>query len=423
MTDREIGIETFVSNADDRIDGEIKRLPADFRVRELSRVKYGDEGKYLIIEVTKENWDTHHLIREISRSLHISQKRIDCAGTKDKRALTTQKLSIFGVDEAGLDRIRLPRVETKPLGYADKPISLGDLYGNEFEIVIRNIDVSHVEDRISRICDELKHKGVPNFFGSQRFGTRRPVTHLVGEKLIKEDFEGAAMVYIAKPFPAESEEARVARSYIWETKDLKQGLRKMPGFLRYERAMLHELIRSGDYTRCFKALPFNLLMLFVHAYQSYLFNLILSRRLKMGLPINMAMDGDTVCFANNGFPDVSTIQTVNHRNIGEMNELIKKGKAFVTAPLIGYETVFASGIQGEIEREIIEESGVEPKDFKIGKLRRLSSKGSVRPMTIPFNPYYEVSEDDVNDGKTNVELKFRLPKGSYATSVLREFMG
>ena len=59
------------------------------------------------MDVEKTNWDTHHLVREMSRRLRISQKRFGWAGTKDKRAVTSQRISIMNLDESELDRDQL----------------------------------------------------------------------------------------------------------------------------------------------------------------------------------------------------------------------------------------------------------------------------------------------------------------------------
>jgi len=439
--EKRIGI-WFYSTRTEGIGGVIKTKPSDFFVREITDREEGEEGKYLIAELTKENWDTHSVIREISRRLRVSRNRIGFAGTKDKFAVTTQKISIWGadIDKKDLERVKIADVSLKIIGRSNKAVSLGDLYGNEFEIVIRGIEgrKEEIDEKIGAITTEIENAGgIPNFFGVQRFGISRPITHVVGKHLIKGKIKEAVMSYISDVFPDESEEAKRARLLCkkGELKELKEGLKRMPPFLRYEKAMLNELVKSGresvteaDFLSAFSVLPKNLQKLFVHAYQSYLFNLILSSRMKQNLPFNEALVGDVVCFRSKfGFPDVDKdrVERVTEDKIEGINRLIKRGRAFVTAPLFGYETEFAEGVEGEIERIVLEDEGVDLNDFYIEKIPEISSKGTRRPVLVPVQVKLsneEVSDDDMNPGRVEAKLKFFLPKGSYATVVLREYM-
>lgn len=111
-------------------------------------------------------------------------------------------------------------------------------------------------------------------------------------------------------------------------------------------------------------------------------------------------------------------------NIDGINNLIKKKRAYITAPLIGYDTIMASGIPGEIERYIFNQSNLYTYDFdfkneKNKKIHKYSSKGTRKEIVLFVDPIYEI----INDNKTfTVKMKFELPKGSYATTLLREYM-
>jgi len=232
-------------------------------------------------------------------------------------------MSIRGVSEEQLSHVDLPRVRLEPLGRANKGIGLGDLRGNDFDITVRNIAMqpAECEARLKAVDSGISGAGgVPNFFGYQRFGIVRPITHLVGKKLLKGDVEGAAMDYIALSFPGESEENKKARNMVMETRDFKEGIRLYPLNLRYERTMMHHLIeRPGDYAGAFRSLSPKLLKLFIHAYQSYLFNKLLSRRLLDGLPLNEPVEGDVVCFTDaQGLPDTSKLETVTKKNLPDI---------------------------------------------------------------------------------------------------------
>src|SRR5450759_1966752 len=237
ISDETIGISLYCTKTPG-IGGVIRQEIEDFFVEELTNRIESTNGQYLIAELTKTNWDIHHLVRDLARILRISQSRFGWAGTKDKRAITKQKICIWDLSEAELARVKLKDIELKPIGRSNKKVSLGDLWGNRFIITIRNIDLSPEETRIrvETITKELEI-GAPNFFGVQRFGENRPVTHVVGESLLRGDIKEAALTYIARPFPEENEEIRKARQFVWETGDFKEGLKIYPIHFQYERAM------------------------------------------------------------------------------------------------------------------------------------------------------------------------------------------
>ncbi len=357
--------------------------------------------------------------------MRISQQRFGWAGTKDKRAITKQKISIWDLSEEDLSGVRLKDVELKPIGRSNNKISLGDLWGNRFKITIRDIGLSQEETLlpVKSITQELE-RGAPNFFGVQRFGELRPVTHVVGEAIARGNFRDAALTYIARAFPDEPEEIKKARQFVEDTGDYKEGLKLYPLRLQFERAMMNHLIAyPDDYTGAFKKLSPKLQAMFLHAYQSYIFNIILSRRIASGMSIHEAYDGDIVCFKNEmGLPDTSRLQKVTKDNLDGINNLINRGRAFVTAPLVGYETQFAEGALGEIERAVVRELNVDMEGFKVSGMPELSSRGLRREIILPFKPEFSVEEDETKSGRTKVTLGFSLQKGSYATTVLREYM-
>lgn len=411
--DRALGMEYYISESPG-CGGVIRSTPEDFGVEEIYQEQSYEGGRYLVLEVEKTDWDTHHLIREMSRQLRISQKRFSFAGTKDRRARTSQRISITNLDEAELDRITLPDLKMRVLGRTNRALGLGDLLGNRFRIMIRDLACPDPEAGFSRITEEIARSGgIPNYFGVQRFGDTRPVTHRVGEALVRGRIEEAVFIYLALPFPAESDRTRSARTMLWESRDIPAALKIYPEYLHYELAMLNYLVEHpGDYAGSFSVLAVNLRRLFVHAYQSYLFNLILSRRLAQGLPLDRAVEGDVICFSRGVLPDPGRLQAVTEENLVAVNRLAERGRAFVTLPLIGYETRLGEGRPGEMERYLLREQGVVHESFRA--IGDLGSRGARRTALLRITPQIKV------EGRS-AEMEFFLPKGSYATVLLREY--
>lgn len=421
------GIDVYLSRTPG-IGGVVRSDASDFRVTEVwdpGKSRDAENGKYLIVKLTKKNWDTHHLIRDLSRWFRVSRSRFGWAGTKDTRAVTTQRIGIWDPDraiEAKIPNFGIPNAKLEVIGRSNRKISLGDLCGNRFRIAIRGVDETEeeVRDRVKSVTGELAHAGgIPNFYGMQRFGTIRPITHEVGRRIVSGDFKGAMMTYLAKPFPDDG--SYEMRKRLWDTHDFKVALAEFPDHLRYERAMLNHLVKQPeDYIGAFRVLPKNLLRMFTHAYQSFIFNKILSERIKEAIPLTQATVGDVVCFrGDDGLPDASRTQEVTQADIDGINNLIRKKRAWVTHSLVGYGYEPEGGIEGVVLSDLGIDLPELTRGFEVAEMPELASKGGFRAVAIGVCPVFGVGADDVGVGVT---AEFFLPKGCYATVLLREYM-
>lgn len=416
----DIGIRRYLCDTDGT-GGHLKTEPEDFIVREISDPpREKADGEYAIATVTSRNWETNRLVRMLSRGIGMSRARIGFAGTKDKRAVTTQLMS-FRCPSEDLAKVSLKDVEISGVYRGSRAIQLGDLIGNSFEIAVR--DCTADPARIREIVEEdmriiAAEKGFPNYFGVQRFGVVRPVTHLVGERIVRGDIEGAVRTYICYTTPEEEADVREIRTSLEGTDDWAHAREIMPEKMSFEKVMAQVLAEGGDWKDAISALPSNLQMMLVHAYQSYLFNEMLSERMARGLPLNAPVEGDIVIpLAADGTPQHEAPVLADSRNIDLVSRQVKLGRAFVTAALYGSETILAEGEQGEIERSIAEREGLKPEDFVVPGLSKCSSKGGRRELLCPVK---DLRADFRDDGSYSVS--FSLPKGNYATCLMREFM-
>ncbi len=440
--ERAVGIEHYVSDADG-IGGRLRARPEDFRVREREAVSVeptdADPGSYpdLVFRATLRSWDTNDFASALADRLGISRERVSWAGTKDKHAVTTQLFSVRGVEGDSLPEVNGADVEV--LGRAGRPVLFGDLRGNEFELTVRDVDAPENADRVVEQLHAFCAGGegdapdapdaedgttvcVPNYFGQQRFGAMRPVTHEVGLAVVRDDYEGAVMAYVGSPHENEPEATREARAYVEETRDWQGALDRLPNQLGYERSMVHRLVENGaeeqsDFYEALCAVPTNIQRLFVNAAQSYLFNRMLSERLERGLPFGRPVAGDVVCFTDDhGDPDTDRLQRVDERRVRTVERHCERGRAFVTAPLVGTETELADGEQGDIERAVLDEAGLAPGDFE--RAGEFDSTGTRRAVQVRT----DLTVDRVEGDGDALTVGFALPAGSYATVLMREFL-
>ncbi|TLZ92972.1 MAG: tRNA pseudouridine(13) synthase TruD [Methanobacteriota archaeon] len=418
--ERDVGIVGYLTSTPG-LGGTIKSAPEDFVVEEISSPPaVSPEGRYAIAQVRVRNWETNRLVRAMARALHISRKRIGYAGTKDKHAVTTRLFSFEGVLPEAVRGLQLKDVDILDAFRSDRPLELGDLAGNRFRIVVRDLPVE--PEIAAKTVEETARAlriagGFPSFFGIQRFGSVRPITHVVGRHLVRGEFREAVEAYVANPLEGEDPESYEVRSALRDTGDIQTALRSYPKSYGFEKAILNQLaVEPTDYVGALRSLPFNLLMMFVHGYQSFLFNRILSERMRRRIPIHEPVAGDLVLPADaSGLPDRSRTIDVTCDNLERAAKRCREGKAWVSAILFGSEPEFAGGEPGQIEKTIVASEGLRPEDFIIPEIPRISSKGTRREILAPFRGL------DVQVGEAAFSLSFELTRGSYATCLVREF--
>jgi tRNA pseudouridine13 synthase len=411
--EKEIGIEVYATKTRG-IGGRLRQFPEDFKVEEIltngSTAKIEPDnipritgfGRYLVCVLVKRSMDTFQAVQAVANKLGIDNDRIQIGGIKDANALTAQHVSISRILPEQIGQIETTKLRLYPQEFSNEKIHSNLLFGNQFHITIRALDnvESTITKRIENANNELSTLGgCPNFFGHQRFGTTRPITHLVGKHILLGEWEEAALTFLAKPSVYEHPESKQMRQQLWDTRNFKDALRYFPPRLTYERDMLsHLATRSGDFVGAFHHLPKKLCQLFIQAYQSYLFNRFLSERIRRGL--------------------------LQENPMKYTHKLTVDNREYLALPLIGCQQTVSPGKQGEIEKRILEAEGIRLDDFKIPLMPEISSKGRLRTALTPLRDFKmdESFKDEANPGKRKKSLSFALMKGSYATVLLREFM-
>ena len=358
------------------IGGRLRQRIEDFKVEEVPKpLPEGDD--YTVFWMEKFNWDTNGAIRMLARSLKVSIKRFGIAGTKDKRAVTKQRVSVWNIEPDALEKVRIRDIRLYDFEKSGERINLGDSEGNRFTVIIRDIDLDKEETRkrLEETFSEME-KGILNRFGPQRFGEVRTITHLVGKEMLKSNFEGAVRIYLAKVFEKEPDDAKEARSALdsaWGTKEgYLKALEMFPKRLKYERSMLDYLSKNpNDFAGALRRVSKRLRKMFVNAFQSWIFN-----------------------------------------------QVAEEGEDAVKLP--GYDTELGNSSSDKKIKEILEKEGIRLEDFRMRSMPELACTGSERKvMLVPKDlNIIEIADDDFNEGKRKATISFALPSGAYATVVL-----
>ncbi|AEH06211.1 tRNA pseudouridine(13) synthase TruD [Methanothermococcus okinawensis] len=397
-----------------KIEGCIKKYPEDFIVEEITEngivLEHGKDlkdvfkntknwnGSFIHFTLEKINWNTMDAIRKLAKRTGTKRKNFGFAGTKDKFALTTQRVGCFGVKPEKLEEIKnsIKDIKIRDIQKTNVKLRMGSLWGNKFTIRIRLNDKDNNKnkcdnnsnnkngnnadiEKLNDILKNIKLDYVLNYYGMQRFGTYRPITHIVGKFIYNRDFESAFYTYCGTPIN-EIGKTLEARKLVDEG-DFRGALKIYPNSQYYEKKMIRHYLKTGSYKESFKVLPPQLKSMFVNAYQSYLFNEMINKRYEYGFE---AMEGDVLI---NGIP---------------------------TGVLIGSHSELSGGIQGEIEKEIIDEENLDLKAFKIEDFGNFP--GARRKLIAKVYDFTYNVEDE------GIVLRFKMEKGNYATVVLREFI-
>lgn len=416
--DRAIGIGFYLSDSPG-MPGRLKATPEEFRVREVSSHPPPDPaGGYTVLRVESRGWEQHELADALGRRLGLPRRAIRWSGTKDRRAVSERLFAYRGEPPQG--PVDLPGVVVLDAYRSRDGLVLGHHYANSFEVHVGDLaDPPAALERYRAIATELRDAGgFPNFFGAQRFGEVRPITHEVGRWIVRGELPRAVDAYlIDRPSVGAAGVGDDARAAYATHRDAARALREFPVEYRFERSILERLARGDPPERAIKALPYELRRLFVHAFQAYLFNRYLSARHEAGLPLDRPVAGDNVIrVGRDGTLRGQDVAVVERENLTECTELVARGRAFVAGPLVGRATVLPEGPPRDLLERILAEEQVAPEAFGVPVLPELASEGTWRSLLVPFPPLgIEVDAE-------GVWFRFALPKGCYATVLLREFL-
>lgn len=389
------------------IGGDIKTIPADFFVEEIPLYECSGQGTHTYLFVQKKNMTTQNLIEYFAKHLGIRKMDIGYAGRKDSRAVTRQWISIEHIDPAPLKDLETKNIKILDIRQHSNKLKVGHLQGNRFVIRLRNLSVPTAEAlSISRdIMDILSTKGVPNYFGTQRFGYRGD-SHLLGYAIIKNDPKEFFDTLLGKPEMDPDDEFIKAR-ILYEQGEYEAAMYEWNSAFSDYRRLLRILIdKKGNLLKVFRQYDRRMINLMVSAWQSDLFNRVLAKRMP---DIDKLLEGDMACKHINGacFPVENAAIEQPRCDAFEISP---------TGPLIGGRMTGLTGPAGDTENPLLEQANLTDDDF--GRLKKYGALGGRRPLRFrPENVKIDSGTDEHGD---YLELHFDLPSGCYATILLRE---
>jgi tRNA pseudouridine13 synthase len=357
----------------------LKQLPEDFIVGEIIEIPLEKAGNQTYFWLTKRNWTTENALRVISRKLHTSPRRFKFAGTKDKIAITKQLVSAFKIPRDRLEKLRIKDLSMEIVGFGEAPVSLGTLKGNKFDITIRDIKPEEIT-KLEKNFNKIKKAGFRNYFGEQRFGKGN--THVIGKFILRGKLEPAVKEVICFAGEKERDDVKSAKKFATQHwKDWPSILEGFPTHLHLERDLLMWLARpnnQNDFAGALRVLPKYIRKLYVHAYQSFIWNSALK-----------------------------SLKTI-------------KGNLLVP----GFATKLGKDTFSKAIKKLLEKDDLTLESFKCVRIPEIAVEGEKREAIVkPKHLTISAPEDDeLNAGKKKLKISFELPKGSYATVLLEELL-
>jgi tRNA pseudouridine13 synthase len=383
--DSDIGISLYATKSVGT-GGIIKKSNDDFKVKELLSEKalttISNGNGFSVYILKKNGIDTSHALRDVEKRFGLVLKSL---GLKDANAVTEQYVFSKTISKS-FETIQGKNYSLKRLGFVKKPLSKKDMIGNHFEI--------KVENPLKHISNFNENEKILNFFGYQRFGSKRPITHLVGKAIIQKDYQAALDLLLNYSSHYDTEENNTNRKIIAERTSELSVIDKIPKSMDIEIILLKKLSETKDLKIVIRSIPLHMRRFYIQAYQSYIYNKTLSLAFDYGEELFSAKEGD-VCFDRNYI----------------LGKFQNDPSQMLSIPLVGHSYFKKTRFDFYIQK-ILNEEEVSLNDFFIKDFQEISIEGGFRNAIIQCNNF------EIND---NI-IKFDLSRGSYATIILREIL-
>uniref|UniRef100_A0A8C6WE08 Pseudouridylate synthase 7 homolog n=1 Tax=Neogobius melanostomus TaxID=47308 RepID=A0A8C6WE08_9GOBI len=391
-----------------------------------------NRGSFCHFVLYKENKDTMDAINLLSKFIRLKPNLFSYMGTKDKRAITVQEIAVLKVTAERLAHLNkcLMNLKLGNFSYKNHPLKLGELRGNHFTIILRNITGS--DDQVNKAMNSLRDTGFINYYGMQRFGTTAVPTFKVGKAILKNDWNEVVDL-ILLPRPGAEKEFLVRCREEWaKSRDPEAALKKLPNKRCVEGQLLRGLSMYGkkNIVQAFGLIPRNNRLMYIHSYQSVLWNTMVSRRIEaFGLK---PVEGDLMLRGTTAHV-LSAEEAATH----SIHDIVM--------PLPGFDVIYPSHHVGSGYREMLSADGLDIDNMR-HKIKDYSLAGAYRRVVIrpsdvsweviqyddPRNPLVHTDIEKLEnkpapvfstEGKYRaLRMEFSLPSSTYATMAIREIL-
>jgi len=373
---------------------KIRCVPEDFVVNEVTQL-VPSAGRYGLYRLRKRSIGTSEAIEHIRRSWNLESRQIEHAGLKDRHAVTTQFITIRNGPRAGFTA---DGIELEYLDQADRAITAADIAANEFRIVLRNLTAEDAASVMTNV-DSLRAGGVPNYFDEQRFGSLGASKKFVAAEQCLKNYEQALWLALAEhnshDDADERGEKRILRNHWGDWTMCKQTLARS-----HRRSIVTYLVDHPDnFRKAFALLRPQLRGLYLSALQSAVWNRMLAALIQQqGLVCSrLILIGDAeLPFPESIPPGLIDLPLPSARCKGLTPEL----RNLADAASANY--------------------GLKPADMKVAFPRdRFFSRGSRSTVLRPYDLAAAAGKDELNPLRKSVTLSFALPRGCYATMIVK----
>ncbi|MFO0809762.1 MAG: tRNA pseudouridine(13) synthase TruD [Gemmataceae bacterium] len=385
---------------------KLKQRPDDFFVEELTDVAPGRHGPFAFYRLEKRGWTTPDAIAAIRRRWDLHADRVAYGGLKDRHAHTIQYLSIHHGPQRGLHH---HEVELFYLGQLSHPYGSRDIRANRFYLTLRDLSAEPA-DRAGAQLDAVRRDGVPNYFDDQRFGSVGDRPEFVAKHMVSGDFEAALKLALAGPYefdPAEAKREKATLLEYWgRWPECKERLPR-----GHARSLVDYLVHHPTHFRgAVERLRPDLQGMYLSAYQSYLWNAILADVLTTTLP------ADDLVSIDLRLRPLPMSRRLSDESRGRLHTL--------AIPLPAARSPFDPAAPwADAATRVLAAEGLEWSQLKIKGVRKpFFTKGERAAFVVPSGLTGEVTDDELNVGRSKLTLAFDLPRGCYATMVVKRVL-
>lgn len=383
---------------------KLKQQPDDFLVEELTDVVPGGVGPFAFYRLDKSGWSTPDALAAVRRRWQIDLRRLSYGGLKDRHARTTQYLTIHNGPKRGLSH---HTVTLTYLGQLAGPYTSDEIRANRFRVTLRGLSAERRPQNEARLA-EISSQGVPNYFDDQRFGSvSGPGGEFVAARLVRGEFEEALKLALTAPYEhdraEQKREKQTLRQHWGDWERLKKDLPRS-----HARSLVDYLRQHpGDFRGAVARLRPELRGLYLSAYQSHLWNRVLARWLTTHAPAEalrpVKLRLGPVPF-HHGLP-ADAVTTLSALHLPLPTSRWKPQPDDERLPLV---------------ESVLSEEGLTLRDLQIKGIRELFfSRGDRAALCLPDDLSHEWGDDERNAGKSRLVLSFDLPRGSYATLIVK----